>query len=297
MSDNLSFHDRVLEAYVESDPASLAGIARESGISAQDCEKSWDALAGIGAKFRDLPMPEPSQMAVNRISAHAREAAAKHHAGEGRLAFLMGLFRPGYAFASFATLFIVTMMGMQARQAADPSLMTASRTQVLAPATGLAPSASLEAGIPDVSTPLDFRLSLPQFVNPQRRYQLSGPASLASPVSFGEAPERLQIEDPLDGKIKAQVLLNEKDLDGLFFRARKSERQGYYGEALKDYQLIANFYPGYFNIKSVRLAIANCLAALDRKDQAITTLEKFEDSYGVTEDIERWIDELKSESF
>lgn len=295
MDDDNTFRDRILSSYLDGSLASLSAIERETGTTAEECERQWRELTGIGGKFRGLPILEPSQMAVNRIVAHAREEAARRPSG--RFAFMSRILRPGYALASLATLFTVAVMGMQARHAAAPSMMTAERTQVLAPSTGFSPTASIDEKLPSVRTPLDFARSPSRFEEPRRRYQLNGPGSLATAVSFGETTGSLDIADPLDDKIKARALLNEKDLDGLFFRARKSERQGYYGEALKDYQLIANFYPGYPNVKSVRLAIANCLAALDRKDQAINMLERFEATYGDSEDIDQWIDELKSESF
>jgi hypothetical protein len=295
MDDDHTLSGRVLSAYLEVSPAALPAVSRETGAAVEECERQWREITEIGKKFRGLPVLEPSQMAVNRIVAHAREDMARR--SSGRFAFLSQIFRPGYALASLATLFTVAIMGMQARHAAVPSLMTAERTQVLAPSAGVFPTASIDDRISSVNTPLDFVRSSSQFTEPRRRYQLNGPGSLATAVSFGESTGSLAVADPLDDKIKARALLNEKDLDGLFFRARKSERQGYHGEALKDYQLIANFYPGYPNIKSVRLAIANCLAALDRKDQAINTLERFEAAYGDSEDIDQWIDELKSESF
>lgn len=295
MNDDNTFQGRIITAYLDSSPASLKAIAQETGLTLKECEQQWNRFVGVGTAYRGLPEHELSQIAVNRVVAYAREEAARRPAG--RFSFLTSFFRPGYALASLATLFTVTVMGMQARYAASPVMMTAQRTQVLAPAMGFSPTASLDADIPKVSTPLDFARSLPDFAAPQRRYQMSGPGSLATPVSFGETSRSLAIEDPLDTKIRARAFLSEKDLDGLFYRARKSERQTYYNDALKDYQLIANFYPGYPNIKAVRLAIANCLAALDHKEQAITTLEKFEDAYGGSEDIDQWIDELKSESF
>ena len=91
--------------------------------------------------------------------------------------------------------------------------------------------------------------------------------------------------------------LTNKDIEILFFRARKLEKLGYYREALKDYEFINRFHSSSINLKSVHLAMAVCLEKLERKEDAIMLLERFESAHGTSQEIDLRIDELKSVSF
>jgi tetratricopeptide (TPR) repeat protein len=130
-----------------------------------------------------------------------------------------------------------------------------------------------------------------------RKYNLLGDSSFATTVSYGTEDQSIALGSEIDRKAMAGSLLEEKDLEILFYRARKAERQGRFQEALRDYQFIAKFYPDYQDRKIIQLAVANCLDSLEQNDKAILVLQQFENSYGSSEEIDLWIDELKSVTF
>ena len=91
--------------------------------------------------------------------------------------------------------------------------------------------------------------------------------------------------------------LNNHDLETLYFRARKLEKQSYYKEALHDYLLISKYYPKFEYNESIPLAMARCYEKLGSNNQAVQILENYQNTKGNSEDIQLWIDLLKSETF
>lgn len=286
--------DEILcDAYLESQPEAFYRAARAAGWEESVIAARWRWFAAIGESFRAMPVPEPSPIVINRLLAHAREQAQRP-----RFSFANFFLRPAQAFGGLAAALVAGFVGWQVWFSGAPLATSVAQQQ----APVMAPQVSVSTNVVPQSRAM-APFVLPGFSLPEsspsnsRRFQLSGPGAFAAPVSFGDTSGRLAEDDVLDRKMMSQTLLDEHDLDAVFFRARKAERQGYYDDALKDYRFITKFYPGYPNLPSVRLAVANCQQALNDKDAAITTLEDFESRYGNDQNIEQWIDDLKSESF
>ena len=91
--------------------------------------------------------------------------------------------------------------------------------------------------------------------------------------------------------------LSSHDLEALFLRARKLEKQGYVQDALRDYLYLSrnNSFAGYQKV--LPLAIARCHEQLGDKAAALSVILDYEKNFGKTEDLEFWKDELKSETF
>ena len=125
----------------------------------------------------------------------------------------------------------------------------------------------------------------------QSRDKSQNKFSLASPVSLGNTESNTISENLF------KTNLNAKEVQSLYFRARKFEQQGYLRDALKDYQFLAEFYPQSLPPQSLHLAMARCLEGLGQDEAALQLLKKSANRYGTSEDLQMMIEELKSQTF
>ena len=275
----------ILNAYLDGTQAALPQIAARYNVALSACQSEWQSLQNITTAFHALPQITPPTHIQNQILLYAESqllsektnawahVVTRFQAWRCAAKFFAALtLHPRYA--TFATVMVVALSVFAFNHRAQEVAQSAT-LDFAARARGL-------------QTTLDFHQPAP-FFTPRR-------PSLIAPVSLGDNPARLNDDTELDQKIMARAL-SDKDVDMLFFRARKFEHLGYYSQALQDYQYIAQFYPSYENRKTVELAIASCLEGLKQKPQAIGVLQNFETQYGSSEEINMWIDELKSETF
>lgn len=288
--------DQILEAYFKGSSAELSHIAKKHGVALAKLETEWRRLVWISQTFKEANDLQPSQLTINKILAHARASVVDEHSTR-KLGFLTQWFLPTSAFASVVVVAILGFLSLQTLRAPLGDSMPLVRTEVL-DSTTVANSNDTTTNNHQLMTPLDLRQNFaPSFSAPAPHYGFMGPGALASPVSLGATVTKLAVDETLDHKILSGSVLNDKDLETLFFRARESEHQGEYQNALKDYQFIVNFYPASANQKTIQLAIANCLQSLQEKGLAIQVLQKIQDTYGASDDVAQRIDELKSVSF
>lgn len=292
MSDT-GLRNQILEAYFNKSEHSLSLIAKKQGVSLEECRREWRSLALIGQNYADSDVSEPSSITIGKILAHAREAAETDILYATRPSFWRMFFKPSYALATAVTAVTVTFMALQTMPIRLADQVAITGREVLN-SQEQAPSQSPH----QVATlPLYASNTMPGLQTGTRRYHLLGDSSFATTVSYGAQGPSLALDADIDRKVMSGSILEDKDLEVLFYRARKSERQGLFQEALRDYQFIAKFYPDYQDRKIIQLAIANCLDSLEQNDKAILILQQFENSYGASEEIDLWIDELKSVTF
>lgn len=285
--------NQILEAYCNNAEASLPEIAQKHGVPLEDCRREWRELASVGQNYASPAALGPSAITIAKILAHAREAAEADIRYAMRPSFWRLFFKPSYALATALTAITVTLMALQTMPIRFAEEVAITGSEVLQ----ATPAGRQDSPYHVATSPLFALNNMPGLPTGAKKYNLLGDSPFASTVSYGDQSGTLALDSEIDRKVLAGALLDDKDLEVLFYRARKFERQGHFQEALRDYQFIAKFYSDYPNRKLIQLAIANCLDALEQNDKAILVLQQFENTYGATEEIDLWIDELKSVTF
>lgn len=275
------FSEDIIAAYYDNPQVSASDLAAQFGLNVSEVEEQLHALRGITTAFSSLNDYEMPQMVLNRIAAHAREQAANVP-----VPFWQRLFNVKWAFsASFVFLLLATGLTTY-NFYQDQNLMVASVDEEVT----MVESAKERI----FKTTLDQYKSSPHFVKPHtsHRPRFNG-FSPASPVSVGGS--KFETDD-LDEKIFNQNL-NSDELKSLFYRARKFEKQGYFSEALKDYEFIAKFYPRFAHPQVMHIAMARCLEGLGKEDEALNLLFQSQSQFGKSQELERMVEQLKSQTF
>lgn len=278
MLGGLKWQEQVVDFYYQETGKPLEEIARENGVSFEECHRFFRSLSWVSHVFQQWPQEEPAPWLGNKVLAQARGYVAQEGVG-GWLSWL----KPTTVFAGVITAMVVGFLGYTTMFAKPDE----TAVQIIA-----AQTISAEAA-PEVSVP--FVPSRPYFKN-----HLQQPFSLLSqisPVSTGHHFVDPLHDPDLDQKILTQSALISSEVEALFFRARKFQQMGYYREAIRDFQFIVRFYPDFNQTQAIQLAIANCYEVLEENENAISVLQKFEKNHGDSREIDLWIDELKSETF
>ncbi|MBF0104068.1 MAG: hypothetical protein HQM16_01965 [Deltaproteobacteria bacterium] len=273
----------IIDLYYGESNLSLKEIAVRHGVSLEDCQQELKAVLLVSQVCRSLPQHVPSQISINKITAHAREKVMALQ----RKSF-WPMFRPAYAVA------LVFVMGIAISQI----WMTTH-----SPDNGGVDIAFKHQTDSDSATQVKERL----FMTPLDNSSFSQPYSLnksgakyffpnISAASVGNEQGDYALAEALDQKMISNNLTLQ-DIETLYFRARKFEQQGYFQEALHDYVFLARNYPSFKYQKALPLAIARCYEELGNKQTALSILLDYERLYGSTEDIKFWKDQLKSETF
>lgn len=264
MVQHENWHEEILTLFYGESQKTLAEIAAEFGVPLKECELYFDSLQKLSDFCQKLPENLPSRVVMNKIIAEAQGAS-------GEMASAWGWFkifwRPSAALASMTLVLLAGFLTWQIYKTPETTAVN------------------------DLPFSHNLRFFKNQYVPQKTPYQIK-------PVSFGNSYQVVSIDDnELDQKILTKSALNQKELESLFFRAREYHQLGYYQRALQDYRFIARFYPKFHLMKSVQLYIASCYESLQENDDAISVLQKYEEQFGSSKDIEMWIDELKSITF
>jgi len=275
----------IIDLYYGELNTSLQDLAKKYSVSLQECQEIWDTLVVISQKYQKLPEYQASQMSLNKIQAYANEKVLKSH-----YSFWHTIFKP---VASVAMILIVGFVSFIVWQnyPAKKSFQTALNT-----------SNDIVDDNDDIlvkkrlfRTPLDLDHFSSNLVLPKtkkRRFYYP----MVTNVSIGQANQDFSLDDEIDRKMLTKSLTSH-DLETLFFRARKLEKQGYFEEALYDYVYILKNHPNFEYYQALPLAMARCYENLGDKKSALTLLVSYEKTYGSSQDIELWKDQLKSETF
>lgn len=266
----------VMSLYYQDSSRSLEAIAAEYRMSFEECHSYFKSLSWVSHVFRKWPDEDPSPWLAGKVLARAREEKTRFFP-------LLGFLRPRAirALAGALPVLLVGFIGFKIWQTEpkDPFVQVVASHQIL------------------TSSPEQEQ----DFPVPLRSYFRSGAGPGAStrlvPVSVGPAFADPDVDSKLDQKILARSSLIEHEVEALFFRARKLQQLGHYREAIRDYEFITKFYPRFQHVLTIPLALASCYEALDEKERAISVLQKFEKNHGDSDEIDLWIDELKSETF
>lgn len=259
--------------YGESD-RSLAEIAVKYGQTPEQCRKDWELIQAISQRYQQLPEYEPSPFLLSKINLHAREKFSK----PVKKSFWSFFWQPAFSVATFV---LVGFLAFNMAQKSD----------------WFGRNGEQQVAVLQDSTQVD-RMNQRLFSTPLDNYPMRRQNRLFSNVGLGNNQEQFSFDD--DG-LETQFLSKNptsRELELLFFRARKLEKLGYYQEALNDYQLIEKFNAKETQYQqAIPLAMARCYEKLGRKDQAISTLEEYQTSFGASDDVKIWVDQLKSETF
>lgn len=276
------FRNQIIEVFYGESSLSLADISKETGIPEEECQRQFDLLKDMQEIMAKIEEEDPSQISVNKILAHARSPE------EEKVSFWKRVFQNPLpsAFGIASVLFV----GFVSFSILKNEIQDTSKV-----ATNHAESHENALNEHILTTPLDKRETT-DLNSYFKRYKFYRPSTPIYNVSVGNHNQNDFWDDDLERKMMNFSLV-DKDVESLFFRARKFEKSGYYKDALKDYTFITKYFPNFKNNKSIQLAMARCLEALQQNQKAIHVLEDFEKHYGSSEEIELWIDELKSETF
>lgn len=266
---------KLIEFFFGESKSTLEEIAESSGVPKEVCVRELQRMRLIADSFSLLPEEQASQMTVNKILAHARERAAQAK----RHPWWQVLFRPLYAASVVLGAGVVSILVWQAHQKSHDMIIASSETRLVNERL--------------LATPFDEPPMAFQFKRPASRRYLN---SNVSSAGLGQLGESFAMDEDLEFNLDP-ANLNEHDLETLYFRARKYEKLGYLKEALHDYIFIAKFYPRFDNEGILPLAIARCYEKLGNKQAALSILQNYQKTYGESEQVEFWIDQLKSETF
>ena len=258
-----SILSQLIDIYYGESDMTLEALSQESGMPLEVLQQHFDQFHDMQASLNNWGDEEPSSLSVNKILAHARDRQPKRK-------FSWSFFKIP-ALASGFAMILLTVVAFQTGlfEEEDP-LMAWESAKPSAYANPYAPSA---------------------YGNGTGYNSFSK----ARPVSVGE--NRISFyDDQLNKKLMSRSM-TLKDLESLLFRARKSERQGNFQGALQDYQYVAEFYPQVVKPDDIHLAIARCFEGLGRSNEAVNLLTAFARKHGTTPDINRYLDELRSETF
>lgn len=269
------YQSELIDVFYGESHHSLAEVAKKYGQTLEQCQKDWKLLEAISQKYQQLPEYEPSPFTLSKLYVHAREKFSQ----PAKKSFWRLFWQPAFSLATFG------LVGFLVFNMAQKSDLFGKRGEQQVVATRN-------------STQVD-RMNQRLFSTPLDNYPTHRKNTLFTNVSLGnnqEAPFSFD-DDGLDSQFLSKNPTS-RELELLFFRARKMEKLGYYQEALNDYQLIEKFNDEDSQYKqAVPLAMARCYEKLDRKDQAISILESYQTSFGASDDVKIWVDQLKSETF
>lgn len=248
---------------------SLAQIAERHGVEVTFCENRLLEIKAVTQPFRNIPEREPSIMVLNKIKAYACEYLQERANAS--------IWRPWIRFAAVFASFVVLVFGLS-RMA---GLHKQSENKI---AKG--PTSEM------LVDPVKERLFTHFFANGNLP---KGNLPLA-PVSIGNGEYSFGDDSELEQKMFTKSLSGH-DVETLYFRARRLEKQGYFQEALQDYSFLARNYPDFAYGRYLPLNAALCHEMLGDKEKAIEILNTYQETYGEDKDVTLWIDQLKSVSF
>lgn len=279
--DILMWKTAVMDFYYGESNKSLEEIAQQEGVDFAVCQQYFQSLSIISTEFRKLPEEELSPWLAGKVLARAREI--KNTETSGILSWFKPMWRP--LLAGAVPVLLVAFLGVRALM---PSAVDVSITNVA--------TLALPKTVKDDSANQRFFMPLRPYFR-----TFSGPAS-APGLSVTKVSLSPSFQDPLkdpelDQKILTRSSLTATEVESLFFRARKLQQLGHYREAIRDFEFIAKFYPGFHQVQVLPVTLASCYEALHENDSAISILQKFEKTHGDSPEIDLWIDELKSETF
>lgn len=269
----------IMDSYYGESTLSLKEISNKHQVSLSECQTALQDLVLVSKCYQNLPQHQISQVSLNKIMAHAREQAES--LGQHR-SFWQVLLKPAL---SLSFVLLAGFVSFQVWQNNQP-------TKVAIKSAAPVSNENLVVKKKLFETPFDKSNVGGHYRMTSRRPYFN---SLVSPVSMGGTSYSLH-DDELDQRMLSKKL-NVKDVETLYFRARKLEKQGYYQEALRDYQFISKNYPDFDYRQALPLGMARCLEKLGDKDTALNLLVAYEKIYGSSDDIQSWKDQLKSETF
>lgn len=269
-----NYQSELIDVFYGESDASLAEIAKKYGMTSEACQRDWDLLEAISDRYQQLPEYEPSPFTLSKLHAHAREKFSEPL----KKSFWKLFWQPAFSLATFV------LVGFLAFNVAQKSNLFDKGSEQ-------------QVAVSHESSQVE-RINQRLFSTPLDNYSTHRKNRLFTNVSLGDNQDQFSFDD--DG-LETQFLSENptaRELELLFFRARKLEKLGYYQEALNDYQLIEKFSAKDAQYQqAVPLALARCYEKLGRKDQAIAILEDYQTSFGTSEDVKIWVDQLKSETF
>lgn len=263
-----NYQSELIDAFYAESSITVKEIAIKYELPLEKCQKDWDLIEAISRRFQQLPEYQPTQISLNKINSFARERVSEL----SKKPFWRFFWQPGFAVAVFAVVGVFTFYLMHDSNLpkGGPQVKVSQQTT---------PASRMNQRL--FSTPLDDY--------PQKNHVFSN-------VSLGNGQGEFSFDDGLESQFLSKNP-TARELELLFFRARKLEKLGYFREALNDYQFIEKFNTDSGYQKAVPLAMARCYEKLGQKNQAISVLENYQASFGSSEDIGIWMDQLKSETF
>jgi len=271
------WQDEVLAIYYGESKKTLEDLARDCQGDKKKYINYFNSLSNISAIFQKIPQREPSLLSLQKIEVFARENLTQ------RQGFLW-LFRFKWAWqGALAMVAVAVLSYFVTFSPENQTRFEDSRASI----QNFQDSGSLEP-------PFSYERSFFHNAPTTKTWSSHG---IGQPVSFGNHYDDFVEDEFLDKKILTQSLLTDQELESLYYRARKFEQMGNYQKALRDYRFISKFYPDSVHNRVALLSMASCYEALRDKGRAIQILEQVQKNYGSSQDIEIWIEELKSVTF
>lgn len=285
------FQFEIMQIYYGESSKTLKEARELYSVPSELAENEWRQLAMVSKRFNALPEYQPSQMSLNKIMAHANERAESLV----KRPFWQWLWRPSYALSVLVVAGVIGGFSWQHVPDTDKKMVVAQNQVVTSPIAdnGTAYHSVIKRLF---ATPFDRDVYDPTYSLPQKSSRYLN--SLVSSVSAGNSAvdeNSFFADDDIDQKMLASPA-TPGELDTLFFRARKFEKLGYFQEALHDYLFISKNYPEFAFQKTMPISIARCYEQLGDKKTAALVLDSYQKSYGKNDDINLWIDQLKSET-
>lgn len=280
------FKNDIMELFYGERKGRLQDVAARHNVSLAECQKQWEGLSRISFLFQKLPQESPSQISINKILAHARVKTMEG----SRQPFWRWFLHPVWGVAASLCLVVLAHTLWQNWNSSQQFEQVAATQQPAVPFYQ-----NLDESIRQrlFITPFDQLYEDPARPLPLPKYLDSRVAS----VSLGEGNSGFSFEKEVDLKFKDGKALNSQELETLYFRARKLEKLGYYEQALYDFLFILKSDPQFEYQKTIPLSVARCYEQLNDKKSALLFLDAYQKTYGRSEDVSLWIDQLKSETF
>lgn len=284
----------ILDLYYGESGVSLKDLADRFEVELSLCQEELQNVLFVSRVFKEVPEDRVSQVTLNRILAHAREAAEKQ---ANRVSFWQWLLKPSLSFASAGLAMVLVLSVWNTRglwlttEVEESSVAQQIQgNQESVASHNLVVKRLLETPLFDQQGEFQH-YSVPKSKN-QPYYN-----SMVSNVSVGEDSDSgYSMMDEVDQKIISRTL-DEQDLQTLYYRAIRLEKQGYIKDALKDYEFISQNYPQFEYKQALPLAMARCFEKLGDKKSSLSLIDAYEKSYGTSSDLQLWKDQLKSETF
>jgi len=269
--------EQLVAAYYGECDAQTEACLVSHRASCASCQSEWAAISGVSQAFRTLSEQEPSRISYQKIMVFAREAAERR-----QRPFWAAFWQPALSFSIMAFVAVTAFVQFEGSQSNRPVASALSASQTL-------------ASLPDLrlrvsNTAMD---QSPFSGDYQLNNFLSGGAKVSS-ASTGSS--NYALDSDLDARMLGHAP-DGHDLETLYYRARKMEKLGDYSGAFDDYKFISQFYPRYDNARFALLGMVRCLQRLDRKDDAVAVLRHYETLHGASQELDDWVDTLKSETF